>query len=295
MIPSLMLPLLAGLGGCKLVANIQEILDFSALESAPVSALWPMDGAMSLPGPVDLVVAIDGDIPDVEVVGEGSPACTVEAPERRMTCHLSDALEGELLVEVGGDTLRYSAETPSPSEAWFLSEIDSLQAGNDDGTGELLEFLLQSLGLVAVTADGEDGPRLLAGGGALTEDGVVAVDEAGLTLALPVDGDPGASFATEPLAVLLPLDADGELALLLIDEFTVELTAGDGGPRFSASGLIASASVNELAERFGAAELASLVTGYNLDTNGDGAADALDFYFEGPAVEVALRRWTLEE
>ena len=286
----LLLPLLAGLCGCDLLHELQSLLDLEPLESAGVSAIWPMDGAMALEGRVDLVVAIDGAIPDIEVIGEGAPDCVVDAPAARMTCPLGSAEAGDLRVRVGDEELRFSAEAPAPAEAWFLSEIDEVRGGADDSTDELLRFMLQDLGLIAVTADGGD--RLLVGGGHMTAEGIVAIDETGLTLALPMLDDGGGDFSTVPGAAMLPLDGDGELTLMLVDELTLEMVMGDDGAYFTGTGIVTSVVIDDLASRFGFQDLAAVVVGYDLDTNNDGEADALEVLFEGTAQPVMLRHWT---
>jgi len=285
------LPLFAALNGCALIENLQALLDPELPPSAGIPALWPMDGAMALEGPVELVAAIDGDLPAIELEGEGALECDVDATARRMLCPLADALEGELVVYADGQPLRYSSLPPQPAEAWFLDHIEGLRAGSDESVAELLRFLIEDLGLVAVTAEGDDGPRLLAGGGDLAEDGVAAIDDEGLTLALPIEREGEGGFTTEPRAVLLPIDADGERALFLIDEFSVEMKQGDGGPRFTVTGVITASAVAALASAFGVERMALYVEGYDLDTDGDGEADALEFLFEGPAEAVDLRRW----
>ncbi|GEM_PF-2738243 len=290
-----LLSALLGLGaiGCEVPASEQDLVAF------------PAQASMALRGDLQVRVSLGEDQlsapPQVEVSGGGRtwrPACTLDVATQAAVCEpIADLPEGvdyELVATAADGSVLVqdiSSAAPAQGEAWMLTDApEVLRFGGNTDSRALLSLLLERSNIVGVLSD----DHVLVGP-VKSIDSAVRIQAPGLGFALPVTADDGGTFATAVMDGYLPLSVDGESAhaYVLDAQITGERQGDD--LVYTLTGAFPASTVEELGSLVGVlGELAVAELAHDVDSNGDGVADAVSFSITGVAGGTTLKAWETE-
>lgn len=290
--------------------SVEEILQGGG------SSVYPPDGAVAIRG--ELIVAMevgDAALPEVTVrskdreTGAGQRwegDCTLIEEEALTTCFImEDPPDGQdFTVEVLGDGLDLSRElssrVPRPGVAWALHEdAEVLQVGRSEVLANVLRELLQATPMVAALDSWQGGAwtgDLVAGLATEEDGGGMSIDAPGLTLVLPVTLDATGALVSTPTEVWMPVSLNGEVLQLRIQDAVAEGVASADGLELTLEGALDGASLVRLIEAYGwEPERVLQLVRPDVDTDGDGANDALSLVLALHSPAVQLQTWVMTQ
>lgn len=278
-------------------------LDVPEASSSRVG-MFPADGTMAWRGAfeVDVFLRDPADIErlTVQVDGESgsfTPDCRLDAQGLARCPIASEVPEDEdftITASIGGHTIlsQVSSRTPDPGRAFRVSEgLTVLHSGASAGSNGILQSLFEGNAMGTVLTD----DALLLGPADYWDDGVMSLDQPGLTMPLPLSTREDGVFETGSVQAFMPLNTPDSVVMLRLLDCSVAGFVDDEGLHFELSAVLTGESLSNLAAGLGLPESAIYgVITPDEDLDGDGEDESVRLELAGDSPESPLRAWTEE-